>query len=197
MVEAYPLYWPEGWKRTKHPESSRFKTGFQQARIELQDEIGRMGGSKLIISTNVPLRNDGMPRASAPEPSDSGVAVYFQRNTKSMVFACDRFRYTRDNIYAVAKTINAMRGIERWGASDMMERAFSGFKALGDGEVFDWKAILVMPRDSLPTAQSIQRAFIELTKTKHPDLGGSTEEFQKIIRARDVGLKAVSNGHGG
>ncbi len=37
-----------------------------------------------------------------------------------------------DNIQAIRKTIEAMRGLERWGVSDMLQRTFSGFKALPD-----------------------------------------------------------------
>ena len=47
-----------------------------------------------------------------------------------MTFACDKWDKVKDNINAIANTIAAIRGIERWGASDMMERAFSAFEAL-------------------------------------------------------------------
>jgi hypothetical protein len=113
MAEAYPLYWPEGWKRTTTREHSRFKTGFGAARNQLFAELGRMGASKVVLSTNIPLRNDGLPRANmTPDCGDPGVAVYFQRNGKPMVFACDKDRQTCDNIYAIAKTIEAMREVQ-------------------------------------------------------------------------------------
>src|ERR1700743_3586853 len=103
-AEAYPLYWPEGWKRSRSHEHSRFKTGFGAARNLLFAELNRMGARKVILSTNIPLRNDGLPRANTrPDGGDSGVAVYFQRNGKDMVFACDKYRETCDNIYAIAK----------------------------------------------------------------------------------------------
>jgi hypothetical protein len=120
-AEAYPLYWPEGWKRTAYREHSRFKTGFGAARNLLFAELSRMGASHIILSTNIPLRNDGLPRANVrPDGGDTGVSVYFKRKGKDMVFACDKYTDTCDNIYAISKTIDAMRGIERWGASDMI-----------------------------------------------------------------------------
>lgn len=86
-VEAYPLYWPEGWKRTRFPDYSRFKTGFGAARKFLFEELGRMGATHIVLSTNIPLRNDGMPRANmAPGGGDHGVAVYFKRKGKDMVY---------------------------------------------------------------------------------------------------------------
>src|SRR5689334_21722729 len=101
MIEAYPLYWPAGWKRTRSSARSKFKTGFGAACQFLLWEIERMGGHRPIISSNVPLRNDGLPRANMPEPQDRGVAVYFKYQGKDMVFACDQYHKTCDNIYAI------------------------------------------------------------------------------------------------
>lgn len=43
--------------------------------------------------------------------------------------ACDLFREVRLNMHAIGLTIEAMRQIERCGASSMLERAFRGFMA--------------------------------------------------------------------
>lgn len=189
-IEAYPLCWPEGWKRTSYQEHSRFKTGFGAARIYLSAEIARMGGTKVIISSDVPLRNDGMPRASAPEPKDSGVAVYFRYSGKDMVFACDKFHYTRDNIYAIGKTIEALRGIERWGASDMMERAFAGFKALAAATERDWWDVLQVNRGC--SREVIESNFRSLLRNRHPDAGGSHEAMTELNIARTKAFQEVA-----
>jgi hypothetical protein len=47
-----------------------------------------------------------------------------------MCFACDRWDSVADNVQAIRKTIEALRGIERWGTGDMVQRAFAGFVAL-------------------------------------------------------------------
>jgi hypothetical protein len=186
MVEAYPLWWPEGWKRTERyrRQSSRFKTGFAVSRDLLLDEIRRLGGRQVVLSTNIPLRNDGLPYASAKEPEDSGVAVYFQYKNKPMCFACDRYIYTKENIHAVAKTIEALRGIERWGASDMMERAFTGFMALPEKASQPWREIL----GSIPvTLDAIESRFRELAKQHHSDIpGGNDEKMRELLSARDA-----------
>lgn len=193
MAEAYPLYWPEGWKRIAYREHSRFKTGFGAARNGLFAELGRMGASKVILSTNIPLRNDGLPRASMrPDGNDPGVAVYFERKGKPMVFACDKYREAHDNIYAIAKTIDAMRSIERWGASDMMERAFSGFKALNSengGE--SWWSILGCSATS--SKLEIEAAYKAKLRQCHPDVaGGSHESMTKVNIARDQALQGIA-----
>lgn len=191
-VEAYPLAWPQGWKRTSSREKSRFKTGFGAARSKLFAELDRMSARQIILSTNIPLRNDGMPRANMkPDGNDPGVAVYFQRNGKPMVFACDKFRDPADNIYAISKTIDAMRGIERWGASDMMERAFSGFKALEAPTEREWWHVLQCSRDANKTL--VEHAFRELMKVKHPDAGGSHEAMAELNAVREKALCEIAN----
>jgi hypothetical protein len=188
-AEAYPLYWPDGWKRISIAEHSRFKTGFSAARIHLSSEIQRMGGSSVIISTNVPLRNDGMPRANMPEPRDAGVAVYFKYKKKDMVFACDKYHYTRENIYAIAKTIVALRGIERWGASDMMERAFTGFSAFPTKASSPWREVLNVSENA--SMDQVDTSFRALAKEHHPDVGGDENTFRTIIQAREDARKEL------
>lgn len=192
MAEAYPLYWPEGWARSKYKEQSRFKTGFGAARNLLFAELARMNASKIILSTNIPLRNDGLPRANMrPDGGDSGVAVYFQRKGKPMVFACDKFSKTEDNIYAIAKTIDAMRGIERWGASDMMERAFRGFRGLPANASQAWRDVLDI--QGSVTADEIESRFRQLARKHHPDAGGDRENFEAIVQARNDALQEIQS----
>lgn len=192
-AEAYPLSWPQGWKRARSQEDSRFDTGFGKARKSLFSELERMGAKSIVLSTNVPLRNDGMPRANvAPDNGDHGVAVYFRWKEKSMVLACDKFRKAHDNIQAIAKTIDALRGIERWGASDMMERAFAGFKTLSAENAGEsWWNILEVKATATP--DEIEVAYRRQLRIVHPDVPGtgSHEAMQKLNLARDQ-ARAVS-----
>ncbi len=194
MPEAYPLYWPLGWKRTEswRRERSKFKTGFGAARNLLFAELARMGASKIILSTSIPLRNDGLPRANMlPDGGDTGVAVYFERKGKPMVFACDKYNRSEDNIYAMAKTIDAMRGIERWGASDMMERAFMGFKALNpENEGESWWTTLGCTATA--SRAEIEHSYKTRLRQCHPDAGGSHEAMTKLNVARDQALSTVA-----
>lgn len=182
---AYPLAWPEGWPRTKNPQPARFDVSFEKARQALGWEIERMGGHYPVLSSNVPLRIDGQPRASAAEPDDPGVAVYFERHGRQMVFACDKWNRVRDNIRAIGKTIEALRGIERWGASDMMERALRAFVALPPPKA--WWEILDLPR--VASAEEIATRHRVLAARWHPDReNGSAARMAEINAARDAGL---------
>lgn len=129
-TDAHPLRWPDGRPRTRAPQRSRFEVSFAAARDGLLDEIGRLGGSAVVVSTNVPLRRDGLPYAGGGEPADRGVAVYFAVRGRALCFACDRWDRVRDNLQAIRRTVEALRGIERWGTGAMVKQAFDGFRAL-------------------------------------------------------------------
>ena len=185
-VEAFPLAWPEGWPRRARLEHSNFKTPFVKARQELFWEVRRMGGKNVILSTNIPLMRDGMPRANYT-PSDPAIAVYFSRKGKDVVFACDKYRTVADNIWSIVKTIEALRGIERWGATEMMERAFAGFARLPAKAVETWREVLDFKPQDLVSADRIDERFRSLVKMYHPDSGEipDTDRFQKIVEARN------------
>jgi hypothetical protein len=189
--EAYPLTWPDGWKRVPYRTRSRFEvSGFGKARDFLMAEIRRMGGTSVILSTNIALRNDGLPYANSREPQDPGVAVYFRYGkAREMCFACDAYKTVRENAYAIGKTIEALRGIERWGASDMMERAFRGFAALAATSQEDWWDVL----ECLPTADvdTINAQYRVRARSEHPDAGGSHEAISRLNAARDSALATL------
>lgn len=183
MTEAYPLKWPDGWPRTKSPQRSKFDTSDEAAKQGILREIRLMGGGYPVISTNIELRRDGLPYSNRAQPADTGVAVYFQLRKKPMAFACDRWDRVRDNMRAIEKTIENLRGIERWGASDMMERAFSAFEML---PAPDWRLDLMFPPGAKPSLEEIEARYRELAKRYHPDAGGDAEKFNAITAAREA-----------
>jgi hypothetical protein len=187
-VEAFPLHWPEGWKRTPPNQVgySQFKTSMAVARDGLLYQIEMLGGKYVVLSTNVRLRQDGLPYANDREPEDAGVAVYFQYDGNPMCFACDQYYYVKENIQAIRKTIEAIRGISRWGASDMMERAFTGFTALpapGQTTVRSWRDVLGLQDAVGLTIDEARLAYKRLCSERHPDKGGSQEAMSELNAA--------------
>jgi len=90
MATAYPLYWPANRPRTVHRHASKFKVGkmsFARVRDELLNELKLMRAAKVILSSNIPLRHDGLPLAGQPRVRDPGVAVYFHYKQREAVSA--------------------------------------------------------------------------------------------------------------
>lgn len=185
MTEAYPLQWPAGKPRKQFPERSRFvERSIDAATRVLSEELRRLGASNMVLSTNLRLRNDGFPRSNQAQPSDRGVAVYFSYKKQPMCFACDRWDRIQDNIYAIAMTIEALRGIERWGSGSMVEQAFTGFVALPAPRSANdpWGLLGIRPG---ATEAEIDAAYREKAKKAHPDApGGSVEAMQALNEAR-------------
>ena len=162
------------------------------ARDGLLNEIRIMGGSQIVLSTNIPLKKDGFPYAHYSTPQDSGVAVYFRLNGNPQVFACDKWDKIEDNMQAIRKTIEAIRGIERWGSSEMMSRIYRGFQALPDiSSASDNSWWNVLGIDQNATKDEIEKAFKLKAKEVHPDVGGSNEEFIKLTQAVEQARKAI------
>ena len=189
MAESFPLCWPDNWPRTKPDRRirSQFKRTTEKVRRFLFRQIELLGGSKLIISTDVPTRLDGNFYASATEPRDPGVAVYFEYEKKQMSFACDQYLTVRENLNSIAATIEALRAIKRYGASGMLERAFRGFAAL---PAASWRTVLGLGQDcSLADAEA---AFRELVHAGHSDKGGNAD-MAVLVQARDEARKELSH----
>lgn len=186
-VEAYPLAWPEGWERTpaQKRRNAPFQVSLAIARDQLLEEIRRVGGRNPIISTNVAVYERGgryIPYANQPNPEDPGVAVYWTtREGEQRVIACDRWQTVRENIRAIGLTINALRGLDRWGSSTMLDRAFRGFAALPPAERH-WTEILGVTRGW--KLEDIETRYRALAREIHPDrAGGDADRMADLNRA--------------
>lgn len=182
MTESYPLHWPQGRPRTLNPERSRFKApSFAVAVKKLMAELQRLGAREIILSTNMPLKADGMPYANRNRPRDQAVAVYFTYAKTPMCFACDRWDTLEDNMQAIHHTIAALRGIARWGTGDMLRAAFTGFQAIAGPRAREWWEVLDC--DRLQPLAEIEAQYKRLARIHHPDNGGNADTMAQLNNA--------------
>lgn len=189
-VEAFPLHWPIGYKRSANRTRSRFKVTMDASQRLLQKEVSRLGGKNLVVSTNIPVRKDGGLYADWMNKriDDPGVAIYFRYQDNDISMCCDQYERIWENVYALAKGIEALRSLERWGVSDFLQRAFTGFAALPEAKsktptFTPWYITLEVPHHA--DLFEIKAAFRRLSKLYHPDApgGGNIEKFQAILKA--------------
>lgn len=208
MIPRYPLQWPEGWKRTEAYRRTRakfsqklgnnYEGGYRPSKaLTIADgtqrvlgELGRMGvrDADLVISSNLALRLDGLPKSGQNEPQDPGVAVYWRtRKGEMKVMAIDRYDRVADNLAAIAATLDAMRAIERHGGATILDRAFTGFDALPPPK--SWREVLGVPKDC--SMGDVKDAFRKLAMMNHPDNGGSHDAMAEINRAYEAAVKEL------
>ena len=191
---AFPLHWPAHWPRTEYPQRARFDTSQDRAQRGILFELDLMGvsGESIVISTNLELRRDGLPYTRQRYMNDPGVAVYFVRDGQQLCIPCDKWDRIQDNMQAIRKTLEALRGLERWGAKTMVDAAFPGFDALPaqstpaqstDG----WWVVLGVDRGA--SFDEVGAAYRRRVKETHPDMGGSAEAFQRVHDAQQEFLK--------
>lgn len=189
MIEAYPLQWPVGYKRNSYRIQSRFKQqSIEGVQRSLRNEVSRLTGRNLIISTNLRLRQDGGFYSVDMNKliDDPGVAVYFKYKNKDVAMCCDKYRTVWENTYALACGIEALRGMDRWGVSDFIDRAFTGFTALPEQSSVrkrDWWEVLEVSQHA--NDDQIKTAFRRLSQLYHPDKPdtGNRDRFDEVLEA--------------
>ena len=220
-MTKYPLTWPAGWKRSQSRANANFSKGERQYSTDPANRsswlkrrdltvndatqrvlkalriFGVLEGDA-IISTNVELRLDGLPRSNQPEPADPGAAVYWQRVGDKGGFKCmaiDRYDRVADNIAAIAATLDAMRAIERHGGALILDRAFMGFTALpapGQTAGKGWREILGFGPDITPARREVEVSYKVMRSKYHPDKpGGSAEMFDTVQRAWELAQQEI------
>ena len=197
--QPFPLQWPDGVRRTKQGSRQRSRFGhrgqvsFAQARREMLLELDRIGAANIVLTSDLPVRHDGLPYANGGA-EDPGVAVWcvVPNGGKFVerVFACDAWLTHAENMTAIARSVEALRGLDRWGMAEASERAFAGFAALppGDGSEHvapptpkkrEWHEVLGVT-DLFKSGMLADGDLLAIVKTRHreairlhhPDAGG-------------------------
>lgn len=208
MIEAYPLKWPEGWARTTSADRRRSKFGKWNAPVSVSrgisdvlNELKMLKATQVVVSTDMPLRKDGLPLSDRRDPVDPGAAVYFRLDGNDRCFPCDRWDRLGDNLRAIALSIEALRGLDRWGAKTMVDAAFRGFQALpppdgspafgGTVKRTPWE-VFGLP-EGFAELDLIEARWKRLAKERHPDSPtGSEAAFKELKDAYDALRRGAS-----
>lgn len=196
MTQAYPLQWPEG--RSRKPKGQRKPAPFRskrnsrflqpltvtEATQRLIRELDMLGAGCEVLSTNLEVRLDGLPRSGQRDPDDCGACVYFDLGGDAVAMPCDTYDTVAGNIAAIAAHIEATRKIERHGVASVKEM-FTGFAALpSPDQKKSWREVFGWSHDGIPPTARLHDRYRELSKRRHPDSPtGSTEKMQELSEA--------------
>lgn len=125
---------------------SQFTVPWSQALDLLGYEVGNLAGKDLVIEVDVEekdLRQDGRLRATARAASPA-VVIAFTSKHGPLLYQSDRYaglQYSsqpgmrepwQHNVYAVARTLEALRAVDRYGATRHAEQ-YAGWRQIGSG----------------------------------------------------------------
>jgi len=204
MTDAFPLKWPAN--RPRKPaglrKSGKFSVkaynGNYNAAVDItvasaikriQNELDMIGARYPVISSNVELRLDGLPRSDRREPDDPGVALYFDLAGKPHCLPCDTYNRVAQNMAAIAAHMEKARAIERYGVASLAEM-FAGFVALpapGQAESQKWWRVMGFDPHSPPSEELIRMRYRELAKK----VADSEPALAELNVARDEALKII------
>lgn len=190
--------WPRA--ETEDRERSPFDSGWKKTVDLLAREISNLGGDRAVMQADITehdRRKDGWIRATAkPGPR---VALTFDSDRGPLTFYADKFTNWQDNIRAIAKGLEALRMVDRYGITDSAEQ-YRGFGALpaGSGPTSKDAARLVIISaagiegpGAAELAESatdfgLKSAYKSAVKKTHPDTGGDRDDFEAVQMAAQL-----------
>lgn len=195
-----PLQWPSNFARTTEPIRGRFQMTFPAALKSLHAAMGKRGLARheYVISSNLPLKNNGDPTPVGNQQGDRGIAVYWREQGKPVrVVACDQFFAAEHNIRAIALAMEHLRDMERWGCSQLVEHIMTGFALPPAGgtagqrvhEAFlqpPWLAAFGFQTLQGVDFDRIHNLYRKLARIRHPDQGGSAAAMAELNNAYEA-----------
>lgn len=193
--------WPNGFGRTPAADRERnrsYKASLADTTESIETEMQRMDVDSWRASTasgGSHVKSNGLPKHSA-NPEDPGFVLRWQKGAEQFAVACDEYSRLRDNARTVYLWVHEtrMRGQRPVKTGDAEFAAARLPPADGEGD-----AIVAGPADTEPPHEVlgvdpdapeavVKGAARGLKKRKHPDAGGSKEEFQRVVEAEEAML---------
>lgn len=194
MIDARFVYLQQPAKcGTAHSE---FKSNYSQTLNLLEAELRKLRAKEITIQAGFrQVRNDGWPYSSA-KPEHPAVALQFRTAKGVLVFRAQRYKRFEDNLRAIAKTLEALRAVDRWGVVEGQQ--YTGFRQIeapAAGQMdrdaaATWLSFFsgVSSAELLGSRAKLEQAYRETRIKLHPDRQntGSHEGFVKTQQAYDL-----------
>jgi len=187
--------WPAGFERTdpaKRKRNNRYEATLRTSIDDLEAELNRLSVDHWRLSTDArhQKQNPKYPYADA-SPDDPSAAVRWTMDGEQYAVACDAYSRLRDNVRTLYLYIREKRKMEqRPVETGESEFANARLPSGDDSEAVVARepphAILGVAPDA-PRA-AVKGAYRELLKERHPDHGGTPEEFKRLQSAKEVML---------
>jgi hypothetical protein len=204
---SLPRVWPgrqrpAGFRGVKGP----FKiTTWAPVERFLMSELEKLGAKDVTIAIDVPnpahWRMDGGLRSDARAVTPRVIVAFTRRDGVRLSFPCDSYNDWQTNVYAIAKSLEMLRAIDRYGVTQG-DQQYVGFRALPPGAAAtltpEAAAEIIAKHSGIP-AQAIldyppvAGAAIRTAQSKtHPDRGGTDGDFAEVQKAAEILEKSAA-----
>lgn len=178
FVTFRPLSRPVACQHKRAP----FKASWEKTTQELRRELRLHGAKATVLEVDMreqDFRVDGQPRADRSARSP-GVRLSFTASelphSPALMYEAGEYAHWTDNVRALALSLEALRGVDRWGCAGRGEQ-YAGWKALPAGRGDPDPA---RGRRLIAEHGSVAAAL----KATHPDHGGDADDFADVQAAR-------------
>lgn len=174
-------------------QMSRFTASWVDTRDLLHREVDMLGGKGLVIGLDVregQVRLDGGLYANARVNSPA-VEVAFESRHGPLLYRCDRWtlgygakmrEHWQHNVRAIALTLEALRAVDRHGASASGEQ-YRGYKAIGTG-----------PATEAMTVEAAKRTLMDYAGHTGPTVVSADDWAALVRKARAATHPDRNNG---
>lgn len=187
---------------TKNRRESLFRAKYGDTLELLDRELEKLRATEIVLQVALEpreIRLDGKPRADA-KPSHPGIILTFKTKDGPHSFPCDTYTTWKDNLRAIALTLEHLRAIDRFGVTKRGEQ-YAGWKQLPPaGREMTGMSIeaasQILARhahsdescdDILASSVCRESAYKKAVIRTHPDkTGGSDSAFIEVQRAVEV-----------
>jgi hypothetical protein len=197
------------WAKGVKAQPSRFTATWADTLGLLAAEVRALDGKDVVLGMDVQekhIRQDGQLRSGAKAESPA-VEVAFESKHGPLLYRCARFRgptYAfgntmrepwQHNIRAIALTLQALRAVDRYGASGHGEQ-YTGYKAIGTGTV-EAMTVEVAKRTLLDYAGDVGSTDdwpVVLRRARaatHPDRNGGDRSAWNLVEACNTLLRGA------
>lgn len=161
----------------------RFRAPWSDTLELLRSEAEKLDASIIVLQVDVErgeIRRDGMLRAGA-KVRFPGVRVSFESRYGPLTYATDRFDDWRDNVRALALSLQALRAVDRYGVTRRGEQ-YTGWLSIEAGPNLDTESARVLLDSYGGPAAAL--------KATHPDTAEpgtyDPERFRAVQAARQL-----------
>lgn len=187
--------WP--YEQTKNRQPSAFRAPWAQTVNLLTRELVELQAKNVVLQVALredQIRVDGMPRANV-RAEHPGVILSFDSKYGALSYATDKYPTWQENIRGIAKSLEWLRGVDRYGVSKGQQ--YTGWKQLGAGPtmsqveaaefVVNLAGVDEVNARTILVDDAVLTTVLRLAaKRAHPDTGGNPKLWERYARAKQV-----------